>query len=260
MHFDRVFLHERPTNLHCGLHYGRADVSLHSHAIWEVIYQRTGNIRTLQGEDVFEMHPGMVLIHPPGIPHADYASSPYTLYFFLIDLPAMPPWPRVCSDDQHESIRRVFEAIYRETRSESPDRDAMVALLVSQLDLLLRRAYVEQERTPAERMVAEAQQIIEDRFRDSPTVAEIASEIGVSRSTLYAHFTRLRGQTPPDYLHAVRMRQALWLLRHSRLTLESVADHCGFHSASHLSRHVKSATGKSPGALRKSAATALAAD
>ena len=40
------------------------------------------------------------------------------------------------------------------------------------------------------------------------------------------------------------MRHALGLLRGSTLPLESVARQCGYDSASHLSRSVKAATGK----------------
>ena len=56
---------------------------------------------------------------------------------------------------------------------------------------------------------------------------------------------------PRAHLAALRLRFALGQLRTSTLTLESVARLAGYSSASHLSRHVRSATGVSPGELRR---------
>jgi AraC-like DNA-binding protein len=42
------------------------------------------------------------------------------------------------------------------------------------------------------------------------------------------------------------VRHALNLLRTSDITIEAVALQCGYDSASHLSRHIKRATGKAP--------------
>ena len=53
-----------------------------------------------------------------------------------------------------------------------------------------------------------------------------------------------------DYLQALRVRSALGMLRNGDAGLETIADACGYDSASHLSRHIKRATGVSPGALR----------
>ena len=47
------------------------------------------------------------------------------------------------------------------------------------------------------------------------------------------------------------MRRAVSLLHSSTLTLEAIASMCAYDSASHLSRMVKRAAGKSPGALRR---------
>jgi AraC-like DNA-binding protein len=192
----------------------------------------------------------MVLAHPPGVEHADFGDSAYSLFFIYIDAPHGIPWPHVCSDDSDQSIGKTCEAIWREWGRASLGREQMLALLASQLDLLLRRARVSQQRSPEEELVAAAARILEERYRDAPTVDELAREVGVSRSSLYAHFIGVKHQTPPEYVLAVRLRHALGLLQHSRLKLETIAQQCGFYSSSHLSRHVKAATGKTPGALR----------
>ena len=252
MHSPSQILHDRPVSLkHIGGHAGSWDVAMHHHDTWEIIFQRTGHVQTQQGKDVIAMHPGMVLTHPPGVDHADHVSAPYSVYYILAVAPDNISWPRLSYDDAHQSIERTCDTLYREWISDSHGRDTLLYLLTQQLDTLLRRAHQQQELTQQERVVAEAQRILAERYRDAPTVAELARELGLSRTTLYDHFTQLRGQTPAEYVSAIRLRHALGLLHHSRSTLETIADLCGYHSASHLSRHVKTATGKSPGSLRR---------
>ncbi|WP_132147799.1 helix-turn-helix transcriptional regulator [Kribbella sp. VKM Ac-2541] len=75
-------------------------------------------------------------------------------------------------------------------------------------------------------------------------------ELGISPSALRACFTRLRGTSPRTSLQNVRLRHALAHIRNSTLPLQAIADLTGYDSVSHLSRHIKSATGAAPGALR----------
>jgi AraC-like DNA-binding protein len=226
---------------------------LHCHDRWEIIYQRTGHVQTRQDADVISMSPGTVLVHPPGVVHADFASGRYTLYFLQFDTAASPLWPRMCHDDPDLNIGRVCESICREFRADAAGRDTLLGLLTGELDILLRRTYQEQEQSSGRRIVAEAERLLEERYADTIRMSALAREIGVSRSSLYAHFATMCGQTPPDYLLSVRLRHALGLLHHSSLTLDAIAARCGFYSASHLSRHVKDATGVSPGRLRRRA-------
>jgi len=245
-------MHNRPIAFkHIGGHSGAFDVALHHHDTWEIIFQRTGHVHTQQGEDVFEMHPGMVLIHPPGIDHADHVTAHYSLFYIHLDAPDDIDWPRLCYDDVHQSIEKTCDSLYREWVGDSAGREDLLHLLTRQLDILLRRAHQRQELNPQERIVAEAQRILAERYRDAPTIGELARELGLARTTLYEHFTQLHKQTPADYVSAIRLRHALGLLHHTHATLETIADRCGYHSASHLSRHIKAATGKSPGALRR---------
>jgi transcriptional regulator GlxA family with amidase domain len=126
----------------------------------------------------------------------------------------------------------------------------MIGLLMTQLDWMLRDQSTAGA-GPGERAVREAEWLFEERFARPLTVASVAAEVGLSGSALRAHFARQRNCSPADALQKVRLRQALALLSGSDLTLDRVAAACGYHSASHLSRHVKSATGRAPGKWRR---------
>lgn len=251
MHSDADLLHISPIRLrYIGTHIGDRDFPAHTHNMWEMIYQRTGHVGTSNDEYIYQMNPGMILIHPPNVPHRDIANGPYTLYFLMFETSELH-WPILAYDNMHLGIGRVCDALWTEWQSQSQHRDHMITLLINQLDILMQRAAIEQEHSQMEKVVAQVQRTIEENYRHSPSVDEMATEAGVSRSSLFSYFMKLRGQTPSDYLRTVRIRHAIALLKHSDLTLDSISEQCGFYSSSHMSRILKSELGLTPGQLRK---------
>jgi len=252
MHMLPSLLHHSPPRiLYAGAYTARTNHPLHSHETWEIIYQRSGHIDTRQGADVIAMHPGMVLVHPPRVEHADFASTEYSIFYIWIDAPVSPPWPRMHHDNAQMAVGRVCEAIWREWVGQGSDRQLMLEVLAMEIDIMLRRTGELQQRGEADNLVANVKRILDERFRDPPPIRALAGEVGTSRTRLYEQFVGQAGLTPAAYLAEVRLRNALSLIHGSTLTLEAVAERCGYHSASHLTRHVKAATGKSPGRLRR---------
>ena len=254
MHVHTTFLHQTPIPIElvvgtCSAAQGK-DYPLHSHDVWELCYIRTGHIAGQQGENLYPLYPGMAILHPPHVFHADFARTAYTTYFIMFEAPPDQPWSRLYYDDEDLNLDRICRAIVREWREQQADRDDMLALLNKELLLLLGRGPHDSAKSLRERSVIAAEQIMEASYGKRIEVAELAERVGISVSSLHAHFVRLRGKTPMEYLQGVRLRHALGLLHHSTLTLETIADLCGYHSPSHLSRHVKAATGASPGRLR----------
>lgn len=227
------------------------DFPLHCHETWEVIYYRQGVTDSIVGDEVFLGQPGVVVPIPPRVGHAERSATGYKNYFLQISAPAGHPWPRVCYDDDRLSIGHVCESIVHEWFGDSHCREEMIQLLLAQFDVLLQRRFEQTGLTHDELIVRRAQGLIQERLYGRVRIAEIAAEIGVSPSHLRELFVRLRGESPMDYLQAVRVRAALGLIRNSDAALENIAIACGYDSASHLSRHIKRATGSSPGALRR---------
>lgn len=226
------------------------DFPPHQHSAWEVIYYLHGDIPSLIGAAVYRGRAGVVLAVPPFTVHSEQAVTAYANIWISVNAPVESPWPIECFDDAEGTFGALWRAILREFRGNAADREEMLALLVRQLDLLLRRSGQCAPLADAERVVREAEQLLASRFATPLTLLEVAREIGVSPSTLRAHFTRLRGRTPMNHLQELRVRHALTLIRTSTLTLETIASLSGYYSVSHLSRYVKRVTGRSPGALR----------
>jgi AraC-like DNA-binding protein len=240
-------MHKSPRLLGAGVHTAAPgkDYPSHAHTSWELVYYVRGRITCPVGDETYAATPGTVLLTPPNTWHAEQSRTGYANRFLQVDATTTHPWPRLCYDDADHTLRRVFDALVRET--ESPE---LRAILLAELDLRLRSAAATEPATPSEQLVAQAEQLFEERFATGLRIAAAAEELGISPSGLRAAFTRLRGISPQAALQAVRLRHALAHIRNSTLPLQAVAELTGYHSVSHLTRHVKAATGSPPGALR----------
>lgn len=241
----------QPRLLFAGGYGGVTNFPMHDHPFWELIYMRTGSVRTQHGPDVIEMRPGMALLHPPLMPHADWVTDHYEIFFLQIDFAVTPDWPHVIFDDERQSIGQVCDDLCREFYGSYGNRDHMIDLLMRRLVLLLDRAADNRRQTEYEQTVAAVRRIIDERYHTHLTVDELAAAVGVSRTCVHVSFSRVLEESPMSYLRTVRLRHALGLIRHTGLTLDTIAESTGFHSSSHLTRHIKALTGLTPGALRR---------
>ena len=253
-----------------------AHLPIHQHPEWELVYYRRGRARATIGDHTYDGVAGVLLTTPPRTPHAEFAMATYASTYLAVDAPADQPWPRLAFDDADHSLGRIIAALAREaaaltvgapspagaepagalpgsaaTTGGAAGHRHMVDLLVAELDVLLRRAAAKRAPSSAERLIAQAEWLIEQRHAEPLRITQIAAELGASATHLRSRFVALRGHTMQDHLHAVRLRHALGELRDSTRTLETIAERTGFSSASHLSRRVKEATGLTPGEVRR---------
>lgn len=234
----------------------------HHHPTLELILYRTGHIewhgKAQEETVVVTTQPGMVLVTPPNIWHHERALTSYSHVYFLIDQVVFAGFFRAHTfkevrtffDDRNHNLERVMVALAREWHGHHLHRERMIEHLFNEMVILFERLETEPEPAPAERLVRKVERMLEERFATPPTIPELAAELGVSSSLLRMNFAKLRGYSPKAYLQTVRLNRVLDLIKGSSLSLEDIADLTGYDSASHLSRHVKQATGQTPGALR----------
>lgn len=256
MHGITHLLHETSTPAPWLLSAGTYDAAegenkpLHQHTCWELVYVRTGHIGCPLGGEFYEGEPGALLVTPPATPHTELAWTAWSCFYVGIEASADLPWPRLCLDDIDSTYAHLCAALVREWTKRSDDREEMLSLLVKQLAVHLRRSYECPLLPHGERIVREVERLFQERLATSLIMADVAREVGVSPTMLREYFGRTRGQAPLARLCAMRVERAITLVHTSDLTIEAIAPLCGFDSASHLSRHVKRMTGKSPGTFR----------
>ncbi len=83
------------------------------------------------------------------------------------------------------------------------------------------------------------------------TLHSLCTEAGLSRTVLNEKFVRLVGCPPMEYLAAWRMQLAGTWLREAGMTVERVAERCGYDSVSAFSRAFKRHYAATPGRYRR---------
>ena len=81
-------------------------------------------------------------------------------------------------------------------------------------------------------------------------VEEVAAELGYSKRTLETKAKHVFGCTLKEKIMRIRLNEAVRLLSNSTLSVQEVAERCGFCSASHLGVHLRAAFGHPPSVFR----------
>ncbi len=82
------------------------------------------------------------------------------------------------------------------------------------------------------------------------TVEQLAKEAHVSRRTLSRRFAETTGTSPLDWITGLRVRRAKDLLETTTLSVEELAEQCGFRSAAVLRHHFRTRVKLSPNIYR----------
>jgi len=88
----------------------------------------------------------------------------------------------------------------------------------------------------------------------SPTLAEMADNVGLSVTHFVRSFRQHTGSTPHKYLVRRRIDRAVSLLRAAQISVGQVADEAGFSTPAHFVAAFRAAMGVTPGALREALA------
>lgn len=81
---------------------------------------------------------------------------------------------------------------------------------------------------------------------DQMGIPLLCTELGVSRASLYNKLKALTGMGANDYITKLRMERAIWLLTHSKLSVNEISDQTGFSTSRYFSTVFKQYTGCSP--------------
>ena len=78
------------------------------------------------------------------------------------------------------AVTKAAMPLLRESRGTEPDSARLTDLLMTELDLLLRRAAAAEPPSAAERVVAQAERLIEERFTTGVRISDVAHEVGLA--------------------------------------------------------------------------------
>ena len=172
----------------------------------------------------------------------------------------MPPLVHVPLDKAHaELVQGTLALIGRETTQDGLGAGFVIQRLTDALFVQTMRALFSTGRdfapgwvtAHADRRVAKAIRAVHAELARAWTVADMAREAGLSRSSFAAVFTAAVGESPLDYITNWRIYRAKVLLSSSDESLAEIASRVGYDSDTALSRAFKRKVGVPPGAFRR---------
>jgi AraC-like DNA-binding protein len=222
------------------------------------------------GEQPYRLEAGAVLLVPPRAllearQDPDQPLDAFVIDFEarlygLIDVPAfcgLPVW-LMPSLARRQKIADSAFAIVRHLTYLIPGYQLAVHThCVRLLDLLWKETLAQTPDTPGDTPAAEllrlrpALHIIETRYAERLTLAELASTVHLNPAYFATVFRQLAGMPPHQYLARYRVQRARDLLLLSKHSLDEIASLTGFYDAAHLIRVFQRVEGISPGRFRK---------
>lgn len=163
--------------------------------------------------------------------------------------------------DRNPELRPMLEAMEREALSRRAGYAGILARLADVVSAFIVRGWVECGCGDASGWVQALRdprlsKVFLALHRDPGrnwTVAELATEMGSSRSVFAERFLAVTGMTPVRYLTELRMRLATQWITRDREAIETVAYRLGYGSLAAFSRAFKRVQGHPPGEARRAA-------
>lgn len=160
--------------------------------------------------------------------------------------------------DRYPELLPMLEAMAREAEAERAGYAGILARLADVVSASIVRAWVECGCGDANGWVEALRdprlgRVIAALHREPGrnwTLAELASEMGRSRSVFAARFMTVTGMTPVRYLTELRMQLATQWIAREHMPIDRVAQKLGYNSQAAFSRAFKRVVGVPPSAVR----------
>ena len=156
--------------------------------------------------------------------------------------------PQIVHVGGERRLATLVELVREESRDQRPAREVVLSRLLEVLLIEALRSAAGTSAPPglvrglADGRLAAAIRRMHERPTHAWTVAELAKEAALSRSTFFERFSRAVGIAPMEYLLTWRMALAKDLLRRNEGRIAEIAQRVGYSSASTFSvaftRHV----------------------
>ncbi|MBN2803179.1 MAG: helix-turn-helix transcriptional regulator [Deltaproteobacteria bacterium] len=137
------------------------------------------------------------------------------------------------------------------------DSRSMEQLIESFNEALQRLSFITTKawRGPSVMLLEATLQYLRENYFEPLHLPDVAKKAGFSVPVFTRVFKQATGTSYLDFLRNVRIEHAKKLLSSTLMTLEQIAQACGFNSQHHLIRSFKKVTNETPGTYRKNNST-----
>ncbi|MEW8028423.1 MAG: AraC family transcriptional regulator [Candidatus Thiodiazotropha sp.] len=186
-----------------------------------------------------------------------YAFHSNAVQPLLDDLPAIVLITDARRNPATAGIGSVIDAALIELQNDLPGRSTALRELARLLFLHVLRDRIANGQSEhflaalGDKQIGRALNLIHAEFSRELNLDLMARESGMSRSAFCSKFTALIGTSPSRYLTRWRMQEAVTLLERSDLSVEQIAERCGYGSHIAFRRTFKATQGVTPKQVRR---------
>ena len=157
-------------------------------------------------------------------------------------------------------VKAAVEALHEEQTQHAPWRASAIDAAMTALFVALGRSLPPAAAVAGvgDRSVAHVQRfraLVDERFRDQPTLGDFAAEIGITTTQLNRVCRAVLGHPALAVLHARLCLEAQRELAYTTLSIKHIAYKLGFSDAGYFTRFFERETGTPPSAWRAEALT-----
>ncbi len=148
----------------------------------------------------------------------------------------------------------VYNSFAKELTNRVEDARSTEQVIESFNGALQRLGFVSAKvwRGPSVMLLEATLQYLKDNYFEDLPLPLVAKQAGFSVPAFTRVFKQATGTSYLAYLRAIRIEHAKKLLTTTPMTVEQIAQACGFHSQHHLIRSFKKVAGETPGSYRDS--------
>lgn len=221
---------------------------------WRFYWNKRGNSLLRFGREKVILDESRYLLIPP---NTNFCCESYRLIdHFYTHFVARPPFDRVKEQvviiDRSEEMDRLISNICQlmtEGKRHLPVFSVLCHALCSNALIHVPSEGV------SDVFIDERLNAIISRLRNSLRVGidndSLAKSVGMNTNSFIKYFKKILGITPQRYLRRLQIENACVLLQFTDLSLEDIADRCGFCDRYHLSKVFKAHRGRAPVEYRK---------
>lgn len=226
----------------------------HRHAV--VTFVIEGTLREHCGSKSLVCRPGALRFLPAGEVHEYQVESRVRCLHVWIDpavldgLDRLAVVPRKPAEVSGLGATWLANRLYAEFSREDTASAIAVEGLILEMLAEIARAETKPDTMMIPRWLKHATEIVEARFLERLSLADIANEVGVHYVHLSRQFHKYNRCTVGELIRKRRIQYASHLLAHSDTPLAEIALICGFSDQSHLSFLFKRYMGLSPSKFR----------
>lgn len=154
-------------------------------------------------------------------------------------------------------IQAYLDEMLQELQDQIPGYETICQDLLEVLLLrVMRYSHYSAQPLPTVKRVSKecvaARRYIEEHFRESLSLDQLAQIIHINKFHLVHSFTKAFGFSPINYLLSLRLQECRYLLQSTDMSMTQISQAVGFSSACYFSQVFHKATGMSPREYRNS--------